>query len=129
MKDSRDRLCATAVLLLLAAGACRSEPLPETPPQQLTSSPFHYPEELWDEGIEGQTTLKLYVTEQGAVPPDSIRVDESSGYAAFDSAAINGARQLRFEPARRGEDPIGVWVRLPVQFDMTNANAEGEDIP
>ncbi len=120
-------------LLLPVLGACNSEPQPQIPPRQLTSSPFQYPEELWDEGIKGETTLKLLVTEQGAV--DSVRVERSSGHAAFDTAAVQGARLLRFEPARRGEDPVPVWVLLPVQFNMTNADEglepaeEGEGAP
>ena len=100
---------------LLVLSACAEE-LPETPPKQLEGSPFHYPEDLWDAGVEGETVLRLYVTDAGAV--DSVRVEKASGYAAFDSSAVLGARDLRFDPARRGTDPIGAWVLLPVQFDL-----------
>ncbi len=129
MLDFRVMSWGAAALLFLIVAACNREPLPETPPRQVTPSTFHYPEDLWDEGIEGQTILELFVTDRGTVPRDSIRVVESSGYAAFDSAAVRGAQQLRFEPARRGEDPVGVRVRLPVQFDMANAHTDSEGIP
>ena len=108
---------AAAVLLL---GACAEE-LPETPPRQIVGSPFHYPEELWDAGVEGETLLRLFVTEGGGV--DTARVERTSGHAAFDSAAVMGARDLRFEPALRGEQPISVWVLLPVQFDLPQADS------
>jgi TonB family protein len=118
----------SCVAIASGAGACaQSEPLPETPPRQISESPFHYPEELWDQGIEGQTMLRVFVTDAGQI--DSVMVEQSSGHAAFDSAAVHGARLLRFEPARRGEEPVGVWVLLPVEFDMTNAAAEGQQQP
>jgi periplasmic protein TonB len=113
--------------ILLAGGCDRSEPLPEVPPRQVSESPFHYPEDLWDAGVEGQTMLKVYVSENGRV--DTVHVEESSGHEAFDTAAVNGAQKLRFEPARRGEQPVGVWVLLPVQFDMSNAPGTPEEEP
>jgi iron complex outermembrane recepter protein len=114
--------------LFAGIGGCApSEPLPETPPRQISESPFHYPEELWDQGIQGQTMLRVFVTDAGQV--DSVTVDQTSGHAAFDSATVQGAHRLRFEPARRGEEPVGVWVLLPVEFDMTNAAAEGQQQP
>jgi iron complex outermembrane recepter protein len=88
--------------ITLASGCSRSEPLPETPPRQISESPFHYPEELWDARIEGETTLKVFVSAAGDV--DTVQVEKTSGHAAFDTAAVNGAHRLRFEPARRGEE-------------------------
>ncbi|HEX5724232.1 MAG TPA: energy transducer TonB [Longimicrobiaceae bacterium] len=101
---------------LLAAAACDRQEPPQTPPRQLSESPFQYPEELWDAGVEGQTTLRIYVTSQGTV--DSARVETGSGYPAFDSAALAGSRRLRFEPARRGEEAVAAWFLLPVQFQL-----------
>ncbi len=101
--------------MILLIGGC-GEDLPETPPRQLSGSPFHYPEELWDAGVEGETLVRLFVTAEGAV--DSARVETTSGYAAFDSAAIVGAYDLRFEPALRENEPAAVWVLLPVEFDL-----------
>jgi TonB family protein len=123
MTTSRVRIprSAIAVLLVQAVTACQ-EPLPETAPRQLSASPFQYPEELWDAGVEGETTLRIFVTVQGGV--DSVHVEQSSGHAAFDSSAVRGAQALRFEPARRGEEPVGVWVLLPVQFDLATAEAD-----
>ena len=45
--------------------------------------------ELWDSDIEGETLLRVRVTELGRV--DSVEVIESSGQPAFDSAAIRSA--------------------------------------
>lgn len=94
--------------------------MPVIPPKQMAGSPFHYPEDLWDAGVEGETVLRLFVTAEGGV--DTIRLERSSDHAAFDSAAVSGARDLRFEPARQGPDPVGAWVLLPVQFDLPGAD-------
>ncbi|HEV2736896.1 MAG TPA: energy transducer TonB [Longimicrobiaceae bacterium] len=109
-----------ALLAALPLAGCEREPVVETPPRQLSASSFQYPEDLWDAGVEGETTLRLFVTPAGTV--DSTRVERPSGQAAFDQAAVEGARDLRFEPARRGQEAVGAWVLLPVQFRM---NAEG----
>ena len=55
------------VMGLFAALASCGEVEPETPPRQITGSPFHYPEELWDAGVEGETVLRLWVNPEGAV--------------------------------------------------------------
>lgn len=122
------RRAATVWGVIAGLAACgTTEAPPEIPPRQISESPFHYPEDLWDAGIEGETTLKVFVTSGGTV--DSTQVETSSGHAAFDSAAVEGAHRLRFEPARRGDEPVGAWVLLPVQFDMTDAAPEPEEIP
>ena len=115
-------------LLLTAFSACAEE-LPETPPRQLPAeeTPFQYPEELWDAGVEGQTLLRLFVSVGGQV--DTIRVERTSGYPAFDSAAVTGAGELRFEPAQRGPDPIDAWVLLPVEFDLPSPDTASEGAP
>jgi periplasmic protein TonB len=117
-----------SIPVVAALAACGgAEPPPETPPRQLSESTFQYPEELWDEGIEGQTMLRVFVTEIGTV--DTVHVEQSSGHEAFDSAAVHGAHRLQFEPARRGDEPVGIWVLLPVDFDMSNAAVPDQPEP
>jgi TonB family protein len=115
-------LTGLLALLVAALGGCE-EAEPITPPRQLPGSPFHYPEELWDAGVEGETVLRLWVNPVGAV--DSVRVEQTSDYPAFDSAAVNGARDLQFEPARQGQGTVGTWVLLPVQFDLPGSDSAG----
>ena len=76
--------------------------------------PIEYPLDLWDADVEGETLLRVRVTEEGAV--DSVEVLEASGYPAFDSAAVRGALLLQYDPARRGGNRISVWAKVPVQF-------------
>lgn len=117
----------TALLAALTLLPACAEELPESPPRQLAGSPFHYPEDLWDAGVEGETLLRLFVTEVGSV--DSVRVEKTSGYPAFDSSAVSGARDLQFDPAKRGAEPYALWVLLPVQFDLPAADSAGAGAP
>lgn len=110
---------ALGALLLLAA--CERGPVPETPPRQLSASPFEYPEELWDAQVEGQSTLRLFISERGSV--DTVRLEKTSGYAPFDSAALAGGRSLRFRPATRGGKAVAAWFLLPVKFELNPADS------
>jgi periplasmic protein TonB len=119
MRASITRGAVLAAGLLLAA--CERGPVPETPPRQLSESPFQYPEELWDAQVEGQTTLRLFISDRGSV--DTVRIDHGSGYAAFDSAALAGSRSLRFQPATRGGEAVAAWFLLPVKFELNPADS------
>jgi protein TonB len=85
------------------------------PPEPLFGeASVRYPLELWDEDVEGETLLRVLVNATGGV--DSVEVIEPSGFAAFDSAAVNGARDFRFDPARRGDERVTAWAQVPVRF-------------
>ncbi|HKP74077.1 MAG TPA: energy transducer TonB [Longimicrobiaceae bacterium] len=114
------RHAALAAALLLSA-ACERGPVPESPPRQVSQSPFQYPEELWDAQVEGQTTLRLFISDEGTV--DTVRIEQGSGYAAFDSAALAGSRALRFQPATRGGKAVAAWFLLPVKFELNPADS------
>jgi protein TonB len=112
------------LLLTALAAACGKTDEPTEDPRPLAQeSPFQYPVALWDEGAEGEALLMVHVTALGQV--DSSYVERSSGYAAFDSAAVEGARKLRFSPGRKGEKRVESWARLPVKFTRS-APAAGE---
>ena len=107
------KLLLPLVLCALACGERVAEneqlPVPISDP-----SPIEYPVSLWDRDIDGETELLVHVSDMGAV--DSVLVSRSSGVEELDSAAVTGARKLRFTPGRRGERRIAKWIRLPVRF-------------
>lgn len=111
MLSVRDAALAGAVLALTG---CAGDQEIERPTPLFGDVPIEYPVSLWDQDIEGETRLRVRVTDTGGV--DSVEVVESSGHVAFDSAAIAGARKLRFRPARRNGKRIEVWARVPVNF-------------
>lgn len=102
------------VLLPVLLAACSPDAQVERPAPLYGEVPIDYPIELWDQDVEGHTVLRVRVTDTGYV--DSVVVLESSGHLAFDSAAIVGARELRFRPARRDGKRIEVWAQVPVHF-------------
>jgi len=102
------------VVAAVAAAACGEEAEIEQPTPLYGEVPIDYPLHMWDQDKEGETVLRVRVTDVGAV--DSIEVLQSSGFGAFDSAAVAGARSLRFTPARRDGERIAVWAEVPVYF-------------
>ncbi len=78
--------------------------------------PFHYPGVLYARRLQGNVTLRLYVDRNGLTVQDSTRVVEPSGQPAFDTAAVIGARDLRFVPAKLHGEPMGMTILFPVYF-------------
>lgn len=107
------RLAGLGLCFLAACGESAEEPV-EPPTPFPDPSPFLYPLNLWEAEIEGSAVLMIRVDERGGV--DSVYVHESSRFPEFDSAAVQGARELRFSPARQGQRRIAMWTRLPVRF-------------
>lgn len=110
LNPARAVLAATVALAL----GCGGEGQIEQPAPLYGDVPIDYPIRLWDQGMEGETLLRVRVTDTGQV--DSVEVMESSGQPAFDSAAVSGAKDLRFRPARKGGKRIEVWAKVPVHF-------------
>ncbi|MHB0947807.1 MAG: energy transducer TonB [Gemmatimonadaceae bacterium] len=108
--------CADAGNPSRLASALRRDIPDEVPALLNAELPFRYPAELYLRRVQGNVTLQLYVDSTGRVVPDSTRVEEPSGYAGLDSAAVRGARELRFAPAKRGGAPMAVGILFPVYF-------------
>jgi TonB family protein len=97
---------------------------PDEIPKMLNEDlPFHYPPALYARRVQGNVTLRLYIDRDGQVTPDSTRIEESSGYAALDSAAVKGSQDLHFVPAKLRGEPLGVSILFPVYFRHPEAHA------
>ncbi len=111
----------------LAAGGtsvlagCASEKIDPPVPLDAESSVEH-PSELAAAGVGGTTRLRLLIDEAGSV--DSVEVAESSGHPGLDSAAVDGARRMEFEPASRAGEPVRAWVDAPVRFRPGGASVD-----
>ena len=116
-------------LVACAALACGREPRqvvqalkhgheqPDEAPRLISADlPFRYPVALYARKVQGNVMLRLYIDENGAATPDSTHVESSSGYPALDSAALKGARELRFVPAKLRGEPLPLEVMFPVYF-------------
>ncbi len=108
--------------LLLPMAGCGGDGELDEPVPLYGEVPIEYPLELWDEGVEGETLVRVRVNATGGV--DSTEVLESSGHAELDSAAVQGARDLRFQPGRRDGERVEVWANVPVRFSRNPQNPE-----
>jgi TonB family protein len=92
-------------------------PRPDEPPAMVNGElPFRYPAALYARKVQGNVTLRLFIDRDGRVNADSTRVDEPSGNAQLDSAALMGAKDLRFVPAKYHGETIPVTILFPVFF-------------
>lgn len=67
-------------------------------------------------GEQGRVLMRVFVNPNGA--PDQVQLRQSSGYRRLDAAAEAAVRGWRFVPARRGDEPIGAWVLVPIAFNL-----------
>lgn len=121
-------MARTATLLAIATLACSTSdprrPSPvarraqpdEWPALVTTELPFRYPAALYARKVQGNVTLRLFVDRDGRVLADSTHVEEPSGYPSLDSAALSGAGDLHFVPAKLHGDAVGVSILFPVYF-------------
>jgi len=77
-----------------------------------------YPPAARRRGIQGRTLLRVHIETDGRV--GDIVVQESTGHAELDRAAVDAVRQWRFEPARNEAGPVAMWVLIPVEFRLTD---------
>jgi len=117
------KLGAFLLIVCLGCGS-EEEDVPISPPEAISdSAAFVYPIGLWDERISGETLVLMRISALGEV--DSVVVAKGSGYAEFDSAAVQGARAMKFTAGRQGERRVAMWTKLPVRFARDTANQMG----
>jgi periplasmic protein TonB len=75
-----------------------------------------YPSSARRLGIQGTTLLHVLVGDTGRVV--EVIVKQSAGHSDLDQAAADAVRRWRFEPARRGTEPVEMWVQLPFEFRL-----------
>jgi TonB family protein len=87
--------------------------------------PIAYPAALFDQKVEGDVTLRLFLDSTGKLVPESTRVAEPSGYPALDSAALAGSVALRFAPAKRHGVAVATAFLQPVEFRQVGTTRTG----
>lgn len=74
-----------------------------------------YPPEALAQGLEANVVLKLLVDETGRVVEATAVDDPGHGFA--EAAVRIAKRYFRFQPARRGDQPVATWLRFTVRFE------------
>ena len=67
-------------------------------------------------GEQGRVMVRVFVEPGGA--PAQVELRASSGHRRLDAAAVEAVRRWRFVPARRGAEPVGAWVLVPISFNL-----------
>ena len=75
-----------------------------------------YPALLRDAGIGGTVRVYFFIDENGQVR--DTRIDQSSGHAALDEAALAVADVYRFSAALNRDKKVPVWVSFPITFQV-----------
>ena len=93
---------------------------PQVPPQQLSrrpevieDAPLRYPPEAWENDIEGDVVLLLWVDAEGLV--EAGEVVSTPGYG-MELAALAAAKKMRFSPAELDGLPVKVKIRYTFRF-------------
>jgi protein TonB len=73
-----------------------------------------YPDLAKAAGIDGTVLVKIFVTRQGKVK-QAVAVD---GPEVLWQAAVDAAKTALFTPALQGDNPVDVWVTIPVTFSL-----------
>ena len=73
-----------------------------------------YPPLLRDARIGGTVHVQIFVDVAGVVR--NAVVGRSSGHDPLDEAALRAARVMRFTPALNEDEPVPVWVAIPITF-------------
>lgn len=117
--------CRRSSQLETRGGEGQASPESEAPVALNPDIPIAYPPALFEQKVEGDVTLRLFVDSTGKLVPESTRVAEPSGYPALDSAAVAGSRALRFAPAKRHGVAVATEFLQPVEFRQVGTTAAG----
>ena len=126
------------IMGLVMGAACRSpDPESQTPSSQARppeseppvalnpDMPIAYPPTLFEQKVEGDVILRMFVDSTGKLIPESTRVAETSGYPPLDSAALAGSKALRFAPAKRHGVAVATAFLQPVEFRQVGTTRTG----
>ena len=75
-----------------------------------------YPPLLRDAGIGGTVNVWFFIDENGRV--QKTQINTTSGYDAFDQAALKVADIMEFSPAYNRDQKVPVWVALDITFEV-----------
>jgi protein TonB len=90
----------------------------EATPLYRQNPPPNYPPLARRRGQEGTVQLEVLVNSRGGV--NEVRLAETSGHDLLDRAAMDAVQTWLFQPGKRGEQTIDMWVRVPIRFTLHN---------
>jgi protein TonB len=100
----------------VAADAAMSEGTVDSKPRVISRGPLEYPSSAAKKRIKGYVIVNLLIGKDGRV--ELAKVIASSPAGVFDQAALRGVRSWRFAPAKYKGNPVKVWAKQKVRFDL-----------
>ncbi len=100
----------------------RTEPVPdfkslkEATPLYRRNPPPKYPRMARQRGYQGTVILEVLIDQNGKVSDQ--KVFTSSGHVMLDKAALSAVKEWLFEPGKRGNDMVEMWVKIPIRFQL-----------
>lgn len=83
-------------------------------PQLLSIGRPVYPDLVLEAGIDGTVLVRVLVTRAGKAK-HAVAIE---GPVALYDSATDAARTALFRPAKQGNNPVEVWVTIPVTFSL-----------
>lgn len=121
------RKCA-AMLWLLAIclpGHARAS-VGDTAPIRI-NAPVQYPQSAIEAREQGTVTVKMEVLADGHVA--NATIDTYSGHPDLDAAALQSVSLWSFSPGTKDGKPEARWVRVPVEFNLTEDTSDAVPLP
>lgn len=100
----------------VAADAAMSEGAVDTKPRVISRAVMEYPAIAAKKGIKGYVIVNLLIAKDGSV--ELAKIIASSPAGIFDTVALRGVRAWRFSPAKYKGNPVKVWAKQKVRFDL-----------
>lgn len=88
---------------------------PDESPVLLAIAPPRYPDVALEARSEGTVHVKVLIGKTGRT--EEVRIVRG-GILLLNDAAMAAARTARWRPARKGGEPVRVWVVLPIRFSL-----------
>lgn len=79
-----------------------------------------YPDEAAGMNYYGASKIYLNISENGIV--EKVTLLESSGHKILDDAALDYCKQLEFEPAKKGNEPVRCRMVQKVNFNLLDTD-------
>jgi periplasmic protein TonB len=106
---------------VVAAAAPVAITEPDYKASYLNNPPPVYPLAARRMGMQGRVLLHVEVLASGV--SGQVAVQQSSGYAMLDNAALQAVRSWRFQPATQAGQAVDKWFMIPVQFSLKESAA------
>ncbi|MBW1800603.1 MAG: energy transducer TonB [Deltaproteobacteria bacterium] len=91
-------------------------PLVEAVPDYKKNPKPKYPRIARRRGYEGTVVIEVLVDREGKV--EDLKLFQSSGHQVLDKAATTSVRRWVFEPGKKGNEHVAMWVKVPVRFRL-----------